>query len=190
MFSSIALTLLSLALALGGVLTLVVLVVLSMRKVPLVLAASRPHAEAPNRQRVIASLARIVPASQRVRFEPASFPDLTGFMRAALALCAPESARFVITSTAEGEQQAHSVGFEKHTFRATVPAAVGWESAEALLRLINLALQASNSARRMALLFDQQTRWFAVLEPGFAERLQRVGVEVLPGGEGGVSRAS
>ena len=170
----------SVALAIGGVGIIVVMVVLSMRKVQVLPPAALPHAQTPNRQRVIASLARIVPSSQRVKFEAASFADLKGFMEAALALCGAESARFVSAVTPEGEQQAHSVSFEKHTFRATVPALVGVESAGPLLGIINKALAASSSARRMGMLFDQQSHWFAVLEPGYAARLQRVGVVVEP----------
>jgi hypothetical protein len=173
-------TLLSVALALGSVLIIVVLVVLSLRKVPVAVSVLRPHGETPNRQRVIASLARIVPSSQRVRFDAAAFADLPAFMRAVTTLCGAEATRFVVAHTAEGQQESHSVSFEKHTYRATVPAFVGLESAEPLLKLLNQALEVSKSARRVALLFDQQSHWFAVLEPGFAARLQRVGVQVAP----------
>lgn len=178
--AGVPVTLLSVALALVSLLIIVILVVLSLRKVPTVLSQARPHSETPNRQRVVASLARIVPSSQRVRFDAAAYPDLPMFMRAALALCSPESARFVAEHTAEGQQESHSVRIEKHTFRATVPAIVGLDSAEPLLKLINQALTVTRSARRVALLFDQQNHWFAVLEPGFAARLQRVGVQVAP----------
>lgn len=173
-------TWLSVALAVGGLLILGLMVVLSLRKRPVALPTTRPQTETLNRQRVVASLARIVPAEQRVRFEAASFPDLEAFMQAALALCAPESARFVATHSNDGPQQAHCVSFEKHTFRATVNPAVGLESAEPLLALINKALGAASSARRVAMLFDQHSHWFAVLEPGYAARLQRVGVAVAP----------
>lgn len=172
-------TWLSVALA-GGFLIIGVLVVLSRRKPPLALPSTRPQTETLNRQRVMASLARIVPADQRVRFEAASFADLQAFMQAALALCGPESARFAATHSTDGAQQAHCVSFEKHTFRATVNPAVGLESAEPLLGLINKALGAASSARRVAMLFDQHSHWFAVLEPGYAARLQRVGVTVVP----------
>lgn len=173
-------TWLSVALALGGVLIIGVLVALSMRKVAVALPLAKPHAETPNRSRVIASLARIVPAAQRVRFDAAAYVDLTAFVQAVLALCAPESARFVATHSNDGEQQAHTVSFEKHSFRATVPSPVALESTGPLLGLINKALAASSSARRVAMLFDQQSHWFAVLEPGYSARLQRVGVVVDP----------
>lgn len=170
---------LSVALAVGGVLIIVVLVALSMRKVPPALPA-RPRTETLNRARVIASLARIVPAAQRVRFDPAAFADLPAFVQAVLELCGPESARFVATHSNEGDQQAHVVSFQKHSFRATVPPVVGLESAAPLLGLVNKALAASSSARRVGMLFDQQSHWFAVLEPGYGARLQRVGVIVEP----------
>ena len=104
---------LAVALAIGGLLVIGVMVVLSMRKVTPALSAAKPHAETFNRARVIASLARIVPASQRVKFEPAAFPDLPMFMRAALDLCGADGARFVVAHTTEGEQQSHSISFEK-----------------------------------------------------------------------------
>jgi hypothetical protein len=173
-------TTLAVVLAVVSVGIIVVLVALSMRKVPVVLTAAQPHAEKPNRQRVIASLARIVPPSQRERFEPASLPDLPAFMKAVLALCGPEGTRLVVAHSTEGNQQSHSVTFEKHTFRATLPSVVGLESAEPLLGIINQGLAAAKSARRVGMLFDQQQHWFAVLEPGFAARLRRVGVLVVP----------
>lgn len=169
------------ALGLGSIAIIGLSVVISRRRVPVALPAARPHQEAHNRQRVIASLARIVPASQRVRFDPAAFVDVPTLMQAMLTLCGADGARFVAAHTAEGEQQSHSVSFEKHTFRATVPASVDLASARSLLGLINGALNASSSARRVGMLFDQQHHWFAVLEPGFAARLQRVGVSVEPG---------
>ena len=173
-------TWLSVALALGVVAVIVVMVVLSMRKVPTVRPSAPSRLDTPNRQRVIASLARIVPSSQRVKFDPAAFPALSDFMKAALALAAPDSARFVASHSIDGTQQSHSVTFEKHTFKATVPATVELGSVEPLLGLINSALNASNSSRRVGMLFDQQHHWFAVLEPGYAARLQRVGVVVEP----------
>ncbi len=175
-------TLLVAALALGGLTFAGVLIALSMRKVAPAQSTAKPHGETFNRARVIASLARIVPTSQRVKFDAASFSDLPTFMRAALDLCGPEGARFVAAHTADGEQQSHSVTFEKHTFRVTVPAQVELKNVEPLLGLINEALEASKSARRVGMLFDQQTHWFAVLEPGFAARLERVGVLVAPPG--------
>jgi hypothetical protein len=159
---------------------IVVLVALSLRKVPVVLTAAQPHTQKPNRQRVIASLARIVPAAQRQRFEPGSLADLPALMQAVLALCGPDGARLVVAHTSDGPLQSHSVTFEKHTFRASLPAVVALESAEPLLKLINQGLAASKSPRSVGLLFDQQTHWFAVLEPGFAARLRRVGVLVVP----------
>ncbi|MDP1823950.1 MAG: hypothetical protein Q8L48_11935 [Archangium sp.] len=173
---------LSAALALGGIAIIVAMVVLSMRKVPLALPPVKPHSETPNRARVIASLARIVPASQRVRFDPAAYPDLAAFVQAVFALCGTESVRFVATHSRDGEQQAHTVSFEKHSFKATVPSPVALESTGPLLVLINKALAASSSARRVGMLFDQQHHWFAVLEPGYSARLQRVGVVVEPAG--------
>jgi hypothetical protein len=170
---------LSIGLAAGGVLIIVVLVVLSMSKAPPALPA-KLRSEAPNRARVVASLARIVPEAQRVRFDAAAFADLPAFVRAVFDLCAPESTRFVATHSSEGEQQAHVVTFQKHTFRATVPPGVGLASAVPLLGLINKALTAANSSRRVGMLFDQQSHWFAVLEPGYSARLQRVGVIVEP----------
>ncbi|MDP2272586.1 MAG: hypothetical protein Q8N23_24755 [Archangium sp.] len=173
-------TMLSVALAVAGVVVIGVLVVMSTRKLPTMASAVKPHQETHNRQRVIASLARIVPSSQRVRFDPAAFADLSSFIKAVLELAAPDTARFVPAHSNDGQQQSHSVTFEKHTFRATVPAQVELSSVEPLLGIVNGALNASHSSRRVAMLFDQQHHWFAVLEPGYAARLQRVGVVVEP----------
>ena len=173
-------TILSVALAVVSFLIIAVLIVMSMRKVPVTITAAQPHAEGPNRKRVMASLARIVPPTQRVRFEAEAYPDVAAFANAAIALCGAEGARFSAAHTTDGRVESHAVSVDKYTFRANVPAAVGAESAEALLKLINQALKATSSARRMALLFDQQSHWFAVLEPGYAARLQRVGVVVAP----------
>jgi hypothetical protein len=171
----------TLAVVLAGVVALlVVLAVLSLRKVPVVLTAAQPHAQTPDRQRVAASLARIVPPAQRERFEPAALADLSALMKAVLALCGPDGARLVVSHTTDGALQSHSVSFAKHTFRATLPAAVALENAGPLLALINQGLAASKSPRSVGLLFDQQQHWVAVLEPGFAARLRRVGVLVVP----------
>lgn len=171
---------LSVALAVVAGSVILVLVVLSTRKLPTMTVLAKPHQETHNRQRVIASLARIVPSSQRVRFDPAAFADLPSFLQAVLELGAPDTAPLTAAHVTEGQQQTHSVTFEKHTFKVTVPANVELSSAAPLLGIVNSALNAAHSPRRVAMLFDQQHHWFAVLEPGHAARLARVGVGVEP----------
>ena len=173
-------TLLFVALAVVVGSAILVLVVLSTRKLPTMAALAKPHHETHNRQRVIASLARIVPSSQRVRFDPAAFADLPSFLEAVFALGAPDTARLSAAHVTEGQQQSHSVTFEKHTYKVTVPANVELSTVEPLLGIVNSALNAAHSSRRLAMLFDQQQHWFAVLEPGHAARLERVGVVVEP----------
>lgn len=166
----------------GGLLLLLTLAVMSMRKVPVALPSTTLAGEGPSQRRVLEALLRIVPDSRRVPFEAEAYADLSSFLTAALTLCGPEGSSFVAGPT-DGRPEAPSLSVGKHTFR-TPPAPnegvvpVGLATAEQVLGLINQALKVTRSAKRMALLFDQKRHWLAMLEPGFASRLQRVGVRV------------